>query len=142
MPAAADAQTQNAGSKVGRAESGDSITYTFAGTITPSLVLAGWNGSATLVTVHFQQNAKDDVVTIRNASTGATLFALGVLDLHGDYSNNADFTSSVMSASGNRITVVLGVLSGHMKEKAGPATMVWTAPTNTVSESGPSDKEF
>jgi hypothetical protein len=142
MPAAADVQTQNAGSKVGKAESGDSITYTFAGTVAPSLVLAGWNGSATLVTVHFQQNAKDDVVTIRTAATGATLFALGFVDLHGDYSNNADFTSSVMTASGNKITVVLGVLSGHVKEKAGPATMVWTAPTNTVSESGPSDKEF
>jgi len=142
MPAAADVQTQNAGSKVGKAESGDSITYTFAGTVTPSLVLAGWSGSATLVTVHFQQNAKNDVVTVRNASTGATLFALGVLNLHGDYSNNADFTSSTMTASDNKITVVLGVLSGHVKEKASPATMVWTAPTNTVSESGSSDKEF
>jgi hypothetical protein len=142
MPAAADVQTQNAGSKVGKAESADSIAYTFAGTVTPSLVLAGWNGSPTLVTVHFMQNAKDDVVTIRNASTGATLFALGFLDLHGDYSNNADFTSSVMTVSGNKVTVVLGVLSGHMKEKAGPATMVWTTPTNTVSESGSPDKEF
>jgi hypothetical protein len=142
MPAAADVQTQNAGSKAGKAESGDSITYTFAGAVTPSLVLAGWNGSATLVTVHFQQNAKNDVVTIRNASTGATLFALGYVDLHGDYSNNADFTSSVMTVNGSTITIVLGVLSGHMKEKAGPATVVWTAPTNTVSESGASDKEF
>jgi len=105
-------------------------------------VLAGWNGSATPVTVHFQQHAKEDVVTIRNASTGATLFALGYVDLHGDYSNNADFTSSAMTANGSTITIVLGVLSGHMKEKAAPATMVWTAPTNTVSESGASDKEF
>ena len=142
MPTAADVQTQNAGSKPGKAESGDSVTYTFAGAVVPALVLAGWNGSATQVTVHFQQNAKNDVVTIRNASTGATLFALGILDLHGDYSNDADFTSSVMTASGNKITVVLGVLSGHVKEKAGPATMAWTAPTNTVSESGLSDKEF
>ena len=142
MPAAADVQTQNAGSKAGKAESGDSITYTFAGAVSPSLVLAGWNGSATLVTVHFQQNAKNDVVTIRNASTGATLFALGYVDLHGDYSNNADFTSSVMTVNGSTITIVLGVLSGHMKEKAGSATMAWTAPTNTVSESGSSDKEF
>jgi hypothetical protein len=137
-----DVQTQNTGAKSGKAESGDSITYTFAGVVVPSLVLPGWDGSATLVTIHFQQNAKNDVVTVRNASTGATLFALGFLDLHGDYSNNADFTSSVMSANATKITVVLGVLSGHVKEKAGPATMVWTAPTNTVGESGAADREF
>ena len=47
MPAALDVQTRNNGAKTGKAESGDSITYTFAGAVVPSLVLAGWNGSAT-----------------------------------------------------------------------------------------------
>ena len=142
MPAAADVQTRNNGAQAGKAESGDSITYTFADTVQPSLVLAGWDGSATLVTVHFTNNAKNDVVSVRNASTGATLFELGFVSLHGDYTNNADFNSSVMTAGGNTITVVLGTLSGHTKEKAGAATMVWTGPANTVNESGAADKEF
>ena len=142
MPAALDVQTRNNGAKTGKAESGDSITYTFAGAVVPSLVLSGWNGSATLVTVHFTNNAKNDVVSVRSTSTGATLFELGFVSLHGDYTNNADFNSSVMTAAGNTITVVLGTLSGHAKEKAGPATMAWMGPANTVNESGASDKEF
>jgi hypothetical protein len=47
-----------------------------------------------------------------------------------------------MTAGGNTISVVLGTLNGHAKEKAGPATMIWMGPTNTVNESGPADKEF
>ena len=116
---------RNNGAKTGKAESGDSITYTFAGAVVPSLVLAGWDGSAKLVTVHFTNNAKNDMVSVRSASTGATLFELGFVSLNGDYTNNADFNSSVMTAAGNTISVVLGTLSGHAKEKAGPATMVW-----------------
>jgi hypothetical protein len=142
MPAAADVQTQNGGSKTGKAESGDSITFIFAGAVNPALVLSGWNGSATLVTVHFQNNKKDDVLTIRNNSSGATLFPLGFVSLSGDYSHTADFRNSVMTASGNTVKVVLGTLSGMVKDKSAAATMTWTAPTNTVSESGPLDKEF
>ncbi len=142
MPSAADVQTQNNGGTAGKAESGDSITYTFKSAFAPSLVLAGWNGSATNVTVHFTNIAKDDVLSVRNASTGATLFRLGFVSLGGDYSNNADFRNSVMTASGNSIRIVLGALSGHAKEKAGPGTMIWVASTNIVFESGPADKEF
>ena len=142
MPAAADVQTQNGGTKAGKPDSGDSITFTFAGPVDPSLVLAGWTGGATLVTVHLQNNAKNDVLTVRNASSGATLFPLGFVSLGGDYSTTADFRFSVMTASANTITIVLGTLSGHVKEKPAGATMIWTAPTNTVTESGPLDKEF
>jgi hypothetical protein len=142
MPAATDVQTQNGGSKTGKAESGDSITLTFAGAVNPALVLAGWNGGATLVTVHFQNNAKNDVLTVRNASTGATLFPLGFVSLGGNYSHTSDFRFSVMTASGNTVTVVLGTLSGLVKDKSAGAAMVWSAPTNTITESGPLDKEF
>ncbi len=142
MPAAADVQTQNSGSKAGKPESGDSITFTFAGTVNPALVLAGWNGGGTLVTVHFENNQKNDVLSVRNASTGATLFPLGFVALGGDYSNTADFRFSVMTLNGNTITIVLGTLNGHVKEKPKTATMIWSAPTNTVIESGPLDKEF
>lgn len=142
MPAAVDVQTQNGGSKAGKPESGDSITFTFAGAVDPAQVLAGWNGGAMLVTVHFQNNAKNDVLTVRNASTGATVFPLGFVSLGADYSHTADFRFSVMTASGNTIKIVFGTLSGLVKEKPMGATMVWSAPTNTVTESGPLDKEF
>jgi hypothetical protein len=125
MPAALDVQTRNNGAKTGKAESGDSITYTFAGAIVPSLVLAGWDGSATLVTVHFTNNAKNDVVSVRSSSTGATLFELGFVSLHGDYTNNADFNSSVMTAAGNTITLVLGGGAGGASPEMA-AKIVWT----------------
>jgi chitinase len=142
MPAATDVQTQNGGSKTGKAESGDSITFTFAGAVNPALVLAGWNGGATLVTAHFQNNAKNDVLTVRNASTGATLFPLGFVSLGGNYSHTADFRFSVMTASGNTVKIVFGTLSGLVKENPKGAAMVWSPPTNTITESGPLDKEF
>lgn len=142
MPPAVDVQTQNNGSKAAKPESGDSITFTFAGAVNPALVLAGWNGGATLVTVHFQNNSKDDVLSIRNVSTGATLFSLGFVALGGDYSHTADFRLSVMSLNENKITVVLGKLNGRVKDKPKAANMVWSAPTNTITESGPLDKEF
>jgi hypothetical protein len=47
-----------------------------------------------------------------------------------------------MTASGNTVKVILGTLSGMVKDKSAAATMTWTAPTNTVSESGALDKEF
>jgi chitinase len=142
MPAASDVQTQNGGTKTGKPESGDSITFTFAGPVVPSLVLAGWNGGSTLVTVHLQNNSKDDLLTVRNASSGAMLFPLGFVSLGGDYTNTADFRFSVMTASANSITIVLGTRNGQVKENPAGATMIWTAPTNTVTESGPLDKEF
>ncbi len=40
---------------VGRAESGDTITYTFSEAIDPSSILSGWTGSATSVTLHSEQ---------------------------------------------------------------------------------------
>ena len=142
MPAATDVQTQNSGNKAGKAESGDSITFTFAGAVDPASVLAGWNGGATLVTVHFQDNAKNDVLTVRNASTGAMLFPLGFVNLGGDYSHTADFRFSVMTASGNTVKIVFGTLGGLVKENPTGAAMVWSPPTNTITESGPLDKEF
>jgi len=45
---------------------------------------------------------KNDVVSVSNASTGATLFELGFVSVHGNHTNNADFTSSVMTAAAIR----------------------------------------
>ena len=91
MPSAADVQTQNNGGTAGKAESGDSITYT-SGRRDPRPVLSGWDGSTTNVTAHFDTYiSKDDVLYFRDASTGPTLVPARPrrLELGGDYSNNA-----------------------------------------------------
>ena len=43
--------TNHAGGIVGRAETGDSITFTFSEPIDPNSILAGWDGTATPVTL-------------------------------------------------------------------------------------------
>jgi hypothetical protein len=70
------------------------------------------------------------------------LSPLGFVNLGGDYSHTADFRFSVMTASGNTVKIVFGTLSGLVKENPTGAAMVWSPPTNTITESGPLDKEF
>ena len=60
MPAPADVQTADGGGKNGRAQKNDRITFTYAGPVDPSLIVAGWNGSATSVTVRIANNGKND----------------------------------------------------------------------------------
>ncbi len=45
VPTASDIQTANNGSIVGRAETGDTITYTFSEAMDPSSILSGWTGA-------------------------------------------------------------------------------------------------
>ena len=143
MPAPADVQAQNAGAKPGRPEKNDWIAFTFAAVPDPVQILAGWTGGSTAVTVHIQDNAKDDVLTVRDASTGSALSGLGQVELNGDYANGSvDFTNSRMTASGNRITVVLGTPGGTVKHNPKGAAMTWWAPSGAAPESGAPDPEF
>jgi hypothetical protein len=135
-------QTYNGGGKPTKPERSDSITFTFTAPVTPSLVLAGWDGSATAVTVHFQNSKKNDVISVRDASTGADLATFGSVQLMGDYSATADFTGSMMTASASNVTIILGTVKGPVKDKAKKAAMIWTAPGGTVTETGALDTEF
>jgi hypothetical protein len=80
---------------------------------------------------------------VRTAATGAQLTGLGSVQLEGNYvAGVANFTGSTMTASGNKVTIVLGALSGtaHVQNKT--ATMIWTTPKGTATESGPKDVDF
>ena len=47
-PTATDVQTTNVGGGTnGKAETGDTITFTYSETLDPYSILAGWNGSST-----------------------------------------------------------------------------------------------
>jgi hypothetical protein len=135
-------QTYNGGGKPTKPEKSDSITFTFTAPVTPSLVLAGWDGSATPVTVHFQNSKKNDVLSVRDASTGADVATFGSVQLMGDYSATADFSGSTMTTNGTTVTITLGTVKGPVKDKAKKAAMVWTAPGGTVTETGALDSEF
>jgi hypothetical protein len=110
--------------------------------VAPSLVLGGWDGSATSVTAHFDHQAGISSLEIES-TTGTPMAALGNVDLAGHYTNAVDFTGSTMTAVGNTITIVLGTPgAGGLHTIAVPTAMVWTAPSGSASESGLADVEF
>jgi hypothetical protein len=141
----------------GKAESGDSITFTFSEPIEPDSVLAGWLGSATGVTVHLlnQSGSGGDQVQVWNSANTVQL-PLGTVRLgKNDYTTAAlTFTASTMTMTGSTITIVLGSPSGTPGTASVSGSMQWTpvsAPidlagntcsTTTVNETGTADLEF
>ena len=144
LPAPADIQTTSGGGPHGTPAAGDAIVYTFASAPDPSLILTGWNGSATTVTLRISNYGKNDFVTILNGTTGAPLWALGLVQLGNNYTNPQTVTTagSTMTLSGNVVTVVLGTPTGKSFDQKKAGTMVWTAPSGTATESGAPDNEF
>jgi hypothetical protein len=158
-PTAADIQAANkSGGTAGRAEIGDSVTYTFSEPIDPHSILANWNGQATSVVVRLT-NATGDPLTVFNA-TNTTQLPLGSINLgRNDYVTSsvtfgAGGTASTMVQSGNSITITLGTASAATTTAASNGTMSWTpsasaydragnAETTTArSETGSADREF
>lgn len=167
-PAAADVQAPNAGT-TGRAEAGETITYTFSERIDPETILAGWTGGATDVVVHVRDNALlflglgNDNLEVYNSANSAAL-PLGTVDLGrtdyagsllgGDAHYGQTGTKSTMTMSGSTITVTLGTASGSVLTAAGTGTMQWqpvATPTDAAAnamsttarnETGAADREF
>jgi hypothetical protein len=138
-----DIQTTNGGPHNGVAEQNDSITFTFTSTVDPTQILAGWNGSATAVTVRMTPSiTQNDGMTILDQS-GNQIAALGSVNLHGHYVAAITlFTGSTMTANGNTVTIVLGARSHGVPTENSPTTMVWTTPSGSATESGPADIDF
>lgn len=137
-PAGADIQTTNGGLIVGKAEAGDSVTYTFSEPIDPQTILAGWSGAATNVVVRIAQNTGGDRLTIRNAANSAQL-PLGTANLIGlaYVTANRDFgatgTPSTMVQTGNVITVTFGTASGATGTETVAGVVSWV-PTTTLTD--------
>jgi hypothetical protein len=149
--------TNTSGGTVGRAEAGDTLTYTFGEPVDTISILAAWTTSSAsqTVTLRLNQNAGGDNITIFN-SANTTQLPMGTINLgRTDYTTvNRTFTGSTMTTSGNNVTIVLGTASGGVTTAAGNGTMAWT-PTTTVTdiagnallatvanENGAGDKEF
>jgi hypothetical protein len=142
-PTPADVQTRNGGGPHGKPKKGDSIVFSFSSAPDPSLILPGWTGSATTVTVLITDKGKNDVLTVLNPTTGLPL-ALGSVQLGGDYADrqNVTIAGSTMTLSGSAVTVVLGTTAGRVGNEQKSGTMIWSGPGGTATESGPADNEF
>ncbi len=158
-PAGSDVQTANGGSTVGKAEQGDTITFTYTEPIEPSSILAGWTGASTNVVVRLIDGGSADTVEVRD-STDSTRLAVGTIDLgRTDYTTGTvkfgkTGTPSTMVQSGAAITVTLGTPDNSTTTAAGTGTMVWTpsssatdragnsCSTASTTESGSADNDF
>jgi hypothetical protein len=140
----ADIQTTSGGGPRGKPAAGDAIVYTFASAPDPSLILPGWSGSTTTVTLRVNENGANDFVTILNAATGGQLPALGSVQLGGNYADKGDITAigSKMTLNGSVVTVVLGTPNKNSRDQQSVGTMVWMTSGGTATESGPADNEF
>ena len=119
------------------------MVFVFAAAPDPAAVLPGWDGSSATVTFQINDNGTNDFVTVLSAG-GAQLTALGSVSLGGDYANQQNVTASgsTMFLWGKMIVVVLGTPNGKTVNQTKAGTMVWTAPTGSVTESGALDAEF
>jgi hypothetical protein len=159
-PTAVDVQTANvSGGTTGRAELGDTITFTYSEDIEPISILAGWNGAATSVVLRLNNSGGGDTVTVYNA-TNTALLPLGTVNMsRTDYTSASRTfgltgTPSTMSMSGATVTITLGTASGATTTAAAASAMIWTpsatatdeagntAAATAATESGVADKNF
>lgn len=154
-PTATDIQTTNAGT-AGRAEIGDKIIYTFSEPLEPISILAGWNGSATTVTVRLISKGGSDRVQIWNGGNSAQLPVGTIMLNRTDYATKtSSFTGSSVVLAGNVLTVTLGTtISTSVTTAAGTGTMRFNASatitdlagnaagTANRNESGTADADF
>jgi hypothetical protein len=172
-PTAADIQTTNrAGGTAGKAETSDTITFTFSEQIDPQAILSGWTGASTSVVVRVIDGGCTlvlcgaDSFAIYNAANSSQL-PLGTVDLNAsNYTGGgllgtqppalfgATGTASTMVQSGSTITITLGTHSGEAADTGSSTTTAWdssatpydaagnNATGNVVNESGGGDREF
>ena len=161
VPTATNFQTANVtAGTIGRAEQGDTVTFTFSESIDPQSVLAGWSGAATNVTVRMADNGLlglplgNDELVVYDA-TNTTQLPLGAVNLgRSDYVTSLlgillggtitfgapPGTASTMVMSGNTISIKFGTyaegtLAGRTTA-AGTGTMVWTPVATPYDRAG------
>jgi hypothetical protein len=127
VPTATNIQTTNKTAGIlGRAEVGDTIVYTFSEAVDPNSILALWTGASTPVTLHLNQMAGSDTVTIFD-SADTTQLPFGTVTLGGTgfTTTNRTFIGSTMVMSGSTITITLGTASGATTTQGANSAMVW-----------------
>jgi chitinase len=158
-PAPVDVQAGNGGAVAGKPEAGDWIAFTWSEPVKPALVLAGWTGATTSISVTFVDTAKKDTLALED--TTATT-ALNIASSRTDVALASDVVSAdttfdaTMVQNGATITVTLGAKRGTNAVKiATAAAMTWKVSNATtdlagnaivtgasVTESGAADTDF
>jgi hypothetical protein len=150
--------TNKAGGTVGKAETGDSITFTYSEPMDPSTILAGWDGTtATSVTVRLlnANGGGGDRIQVWDAAN-TTQIDLGTVRLGatGYTTTSINFTNSTMTRSGSAFTIVLGTPSAVSTLAVVTSNTKWSpsaaatdiagngCQNTAVNEAGAPDPEF
>ena len=160
-PTGLDVQITNGGGKVGMIDAGDVVTFTYAGQLDLSTVLAGWTGGPTSATFRFVDVAETETVEIVGTN-------LGLVRLNGNYSKKdrsmdvpstmTAITTTVGGQVRTVVTVTVGTLpsgyNGTFETVTSPTTATWTPSsavkdvlgravgTTVVTEGGAADVDF
>lgn len=138
-----DVQATNGGARAGRLDTGDKLTLTYTDLVTPTSVLAGWNGASTAVSLRLRDGnavtpavgGSNDTVDVLN---GSSVLNLGSVNLKGNFIKNnksavfaATMVASTTTVNGSTatvITVTVGALTsgGSLRTSTSSQASVWT----------------
>jgi hypothetical protein len=130
-PTGTNVQVANGSGTAHKMDAGDTLTFTWSEQISPTSILAGWNGSSTTVTVRVTDNGTADTLSIYDAANTTRLkitSGLQELLLRADRTDaaGARFTATAVQ-SGSSVTITLGALqSGNSKTYTKTNAMAWT----------------
>lgn len=134
-PSGTNAQAANtSGGTVGRAETGDTLTFTFSEAMDPASILAAWDGASSNVSVAFTNSGCGG-----NDTLSVTGVNLGTVYLSGNYVNgNRSFSASamVLSGGGTVETITLGTPSNTFITETIAGTMSWTPSASALEVAG------
>jgi hypothetical protein len=128
-------ETANAsGGTSGKAERGDTVSFSFNEAPDPGSIVSGWDGSgAKAVTVSIADKSGNDTLSV----SGATI---GSVALQGDYTTSGrttTFSASTMSVSGATVTIVLGTDSAaSARTETDKNKPVWTPTASNYDAAG------
>ncbi len=121
------------GGTAGRAELGDSVTFTYTEQIDPTSILNGWTGASTSVVVRINSSGASDTLQVWDATNGAQLplgqIALGANYVAASRTFGLTGTPSTMVQTAGAIKVTLGTPSGGTKTVPAGSTITWTPST-------------
>jgi hypothetical protein len=155
-PSGADVQSANGGATVGKPEAGDVVTLDLSEAMEPASFIAGWNGTATTVTVRIVNAGGSDQLQVYNAGNTAQLTAFGSirLDSTAYVTATVSFTGSTAVLVGDVVTITLGTPNGATGTSAANTRMRWTTAAGAtdvagnactvanINEGGANDRDF
>ncbi|GAB2642995.1 hypothetical protein GCM10027270_34090 [Nocardioides ginkgobilobae] len=140
---ALDVQAANGGLS-GKADAGDTLTFTYAGSVDLTSIKAGWNGTSTALTVTFSDKASAPIsATDRatfNVPLGTVLFNQNYVGKKKNVAVPATMVATTSTAGGSTTTTIVVTLgsstSGDLKSSTTTGAMTWTPSASARSTSG------